>query len=498
MSVSSEAGHMTTEELFRQHAGFVARFLSRRGVPEEQIEDAVQEVFLVVHRNGGYRPGIAKPISYLGSIAVHAANKHRRRESIDRRRRSEGAVERLASETADPARSAQVQQDLQRLQLALDRLPEELRTTLLLVEVEGESCLSVAAAFGWPVGTVYWRLHQARKKLQSALKSVDAERTHQRRVAAPVAAIGRRPLTNLGSVMLFGMESSFNRSEAGRLLRLAREQPPPRIALDQLLVRHQQLVQSGAELPSWAAGCAPQATSMVGLIGTGPIVTGLALGGAMLVAAVLLSNPTAPELDAALIQSTPSPGPAAPVVEPEPEQTAAATAEAPGESESAPAGDDATTTDALVPGEAVAPSVSSRALKEQRALRETTGRPVSPDAATRPGVVPTGDEAAMEMRLVGQAERLLSTAPERALLIARGLETRFPQGYFREERAYVEVMALFRLGRTREGRSKADRFLRAYPDGPYSRRVRSAVASAAKAGPARFESAPADKQGVSP
>jgi RNA polymerase sigma-70 factor, ECF subfamily len=178
---------MTTEELFRQHAPFVGRFLARLGLPPEQARDALQEVFLVVHRNGGYRPGLAKPTSYLAGIAIHTANKHRRRERIDRLRHSEASPEHVASQSADPTRTLQSQQELARLQLALDRLPDELRTTLVLVKIEGESCLSVAAALGWPVGTVYWRLHEARKKLQLALRSTDGARAQPSAVASQPA-----------------------------------------------------------------------------------------------------------------------------------------------------------------------------------------------------------------------------------------------------------------------------------------------------------------------
>jgi hypothetical protein len=83
-----------------------------------------------------------------------------------------------------------------------------------------------------------------------------------------------------------------------------------------------------------------------------------------------------------------------------------------------------------------------------------------------------------EPQQIASAERLLASAPARALAIVRVVEARFPDSYLREERAYVEVMALLGLGRAAEARSRAEAFLTAYPDGPYSRRVRSAVSSA--------------------
>src|SRR5262245_29170237 len=136
MGTAETDRHLTTDELFRAHAGFVARFLTRLGVPSAQLEDAIQEVFLVAHRNGGYRPGIAKPTSYLGSIALRAAARHRQRHGVALMRHSDAAVELMSGEREDdPAHALAVRQQLQGLQRALDELPEELSTTLLLVEM---------------------------------------------------------------------------------------------------------------------------------------------------------------------------------------------------------------------------------------------------------------------------------------------------------------------------------------------------------------------------
>ena len=127
MASTEGSEHLSTDALFRRHAAFVARFLARLGVPSGQLEDALQEVFLVVHRNGGYRPGLAKPTSSLASIALRAAARHRQRDGVARTRFSESPVEQLASEDEDPARALQVRQDFERLQHALAKLPEACR-----------------------------------------------------------------------------------------------------------------------------------------------------------------------------------------------------------------------------------------------------------------------------------------------------------------------------------------------------------------------------------
>jgi hypothetical protein len=76
-----------------------------------------------------------------------------------------------------------------------------------------------------------------------------------------------------------------------------------------------------------------------------------------------------------------------------------------------------------------------------------------------------------EMRQLAQAEALLATRPAAALRLVRAGEARFPRGYFRQERRYLEVMALVALGQLGEARAHAYWFLQDYPGGPYRKRV---------------------------
>jgi RNA polymerase sigma-70 factor (ECF subfamily) len=56
------------------------------------------------------------------------------------------------------------------VQAALDRLPQEFRTAVVLADIEGLSYDEVAAALRCPVGTVRSRLHRARQMLREALR----------------------------------------------------------------------------------------------------------------------------------------------------------------------------------------------------------------------------------------------------------------------------------------------------------------------------------------
>ncbi len=66
----------------------------------------------------------------------------------------------------DPAPGAAARSDVER---ALARISEAKRVTFLMAEVEGMSCPEIAGALGIPIGTVWTRLHAARRELRQAL-----------------------------------------------------------------------------------------------------------------------------------------------------------------------------------------------------------------------------------------------------------------------------------------------------------------------------------------
>ncbi len=154
-------------ELFEAHAGFVAGFLVRLGAPRSEVEDLVQEVFLIAHRRGGFTPGAAKPTTWLAEIGVRVWANRRR---TTRRRPAELTPEPSAHESSaqDPERALETARALDRVSRSLDGLDRDHRAGFVLFELEGESCADIAAALGVPVGTVYRRLHTARGRFREA------------------------------------------------------------------------------------------------------------------------------------------------------------------------------------------------------------------------------------------------------------------------------------------------------------------------------------------
>ncbi len=165
------SGRLGAEQLFQRHATFVARFLTRIGAQRQEIDDLVQEVFLVAHRRGGYEPGPAQPTTWLAEIALRVASGERRKTGR-RDARLDLAETDAPADASPPDERAAAKESLRRVERALDELSIEHRGVFVLFELEGQACEEIAAGLGIPVGTVYSRLHKARAEFKRAYAGV--------------------------------------------------------------------------------------------------------------------------------------------------------------------------------------------------------------------------------------------------------------------------------------------------------------------------------------
>lgn len=159
---------ITAAELFRGHASFVARFATKLGVAEVDVDDLVQEVFLTVHRLGGFEPGRASATTWLADIAVRVASTRRRSAGRNRLVADEDVLRAAVAPGASPHDLAELRADLVRVERALESLDLDRRAVFVLFELEGESCDAIAAGLGIPVGTVHSRLYTARREFAAA------------------------------------------------------------------------------------------------------------------------------------------------------------------------------------------------------------------------------------------------------------------------------------------------------------------------------------------
>ncbi len=183
--------HLDAEALYRAHADFVARFLLRLGAAGQDVPDLLQEVFLVAHRRGGFVVGAAKPTTWLAEIAFRVASDRRKKT---KRRLEDADIESIAlapANGATPGDAAEARQSLSRVQQALDGLSPDKRVVFALFELEGESCDAIARVLGIPVGTVYSRLHAARREFARMHAQLQGER--------PVADAANKAIAGAGA-----------------------------------------------------------------------------------------------------------------------------------------------------------------------------------------------------------------------------------------------------------------------------------------------------------
>jgi len=156
------SGAVVFADVYAAHFDFVHRVVARLAGSAD-VEDLVQEVFVVVHRRLAEFRGDARLSTWLFRIAYHTVGAHVRRERARRRLRELFALNRpAASEAPTDALDCS-----RRVREALERLSYAERSALVLFEVEGQSAAELAEAFGVPVGTIYRRIHDARRRFRA-------------------------------------------------------------------------------------------------------------------------------------------------------------------------------------------------------------------------------------------------------------------------------------------------------------------------------------------
>ena len=164
------ARQLDASEVYSAHADFVWASLQRLGVRPPDLDDVLQEVFVIVHQRLHTFDHSSKLTTWLFGICLRAASDYRRRAWRRREQVGDAPVEEPAtSEAYTPEDAAVGQQSRARLDKILDELDLEKRAVFVMFEVEELSCDEIAGIVGVPVGTVHSRLHAARKQFERAV-----------------------------------------------------------------------------------------------------------------------------------------------------------------------------------------------------------------------------------------------------------------------------------------------------------------------------------------
>jgi RNA polymerase sigma-70 factor (ECF subfamily) len=155
--------------IYREHARFVWLSLQRLGIHPSDLDDVAQDVFVVVHRRLDTFDRRARVSTWLFGICMRVAANYRRRRRWTHEVLS-GGFEDDRPASLDAADDVLVRREQREIaELALSRLEIAKRATFVMFEIESLSCLEIAELMNVPVGTVYSRLHSARKQLEKNL-----------------------------------------------------------------------------------------------------------------------------------------------------------------------------------------------------------------------------------------------------------------------------------------------------------------------------------------
>ena len=154
------------EELYLGYHRRLARFLSRFTPRYENVEEIINDTFMVVWQSAKDFRYASQVSTWIIGIAYRTALKSVRRQKNHSAARS---LDDCPEQTIDPTSDTEVQDWLRH---GLNQLSVEQRLTLELAYQMGHSLEEIAAITDCPVGTVKARMFHAREKLRQYLPTL--------------------------------------------------------------------------------------------------------------------------------------------------------------------------------------------------------------------------------------------------------------------------------------------------------------------------------------
>jgi RNA polymerase sigma-70 factor (ECF subfamily) len=158
--------------LFRTHFDFVFRVARSLGVPAGAIDDAVQDVFLTVHRRLSEFEGRSSLRTWIYAITYRTAQNHRRRVQ---RLRCDPLVEEPMAELPGPGEQLEQARAGKFVMQFLETVSPDKRDVFVLCVLEELSAPEVAEILGVKLNTVYSRLRLVRADFRVALERMAAQ-----------------------------------------------------------------------------------------------------------------------------------------------------------------------------------------------------------------------------------------------------------------------------------------------------------------------------------
>lgn len=150
--------------LYRQSFDRIYRLVCRYGIPAADVEDIVQQTFVIAHRRLGETDDIRNLGAWLCGIAARVASDHFKWRRVRRIKRGlvEAAFGVARSEPPSPRGSVESLEAQRLVGEVLARMSPKLRDVLVLTDIDGNEVGEVADILGAPVNTVRSRRQRAR------------------------------------------------------------------------------------------------------------------------------------------------------------------------------------------------------------------------------------------------------------------------------------------------------------------------------------------------
>ena len=163
--------------LVRRYEHKLVNVIGRYIRDPSEVYDVAQEAFIKAYRALPNFRGDSAFYTWLYRIAINTAKNHlvasSRRppgDDVDAQEAEQFGAESGLKEYATPERMALSSELATTIQAAIDELPEELRTAIVLRELDGLSYEEIAVAMECPIGTVRSRIFRARDAIERRIR----------------------------------------------------------------------------------------------------------------------------------------------------------------------------------------------------------------------------------------------------------------------------------------------------------------------------------------
>jgi RNA polymerase sigma-70 factor, ECF subfamily len=154
--------------LVQEHYDFIWRLLARLNVSGPEVDDAAQQVFMVLVSREGLTIKVGSERAFLYGVALRVA-KEFRRKTLSQLNHFSPDPEFLIDRSPDVEAVAERSQARQKLDHILEQMPDNLKEAFILFELEDMTVPQIAELLSIPTGTVASRLRRARALFQKAV-----------------------------------------------------------------------------------------------------------------------------------------------------------------------------------------------------------------------------------------------------------------------------------------------------------------------------------------